>query len=248
MAEQAAAEPIVPAAEPARSPSRIQRPLHFALEAAVGIAIVAIFGLLVDGDRVSAIERSVFEFVNGFPGFLERPLWAFMQVGNLLAAPVAAVVALAVRRWRLALGFMLAGIGKLALARVVKMLIERHRPHRILEDVIRRDDFGGGLAFVSGHAVIAVALAVIAHPYLGRRGRILVWTAAALVCIGRVYVGAHLPLDVVAGAALGWALGAVINLVIGVPASQKESTHHGARDQRVLESAAPNASSTERAP
>lgn len=219
MAGRAATESSV-----TRSASRVRRPPRYALEAAVGITLLVVFGLLVDGDRVSSVERLAFEFLNELPGFLKPPLWVFMQVGNLLAIPLAVVIALAVRRWRLALGFLLAGVGKLALLKVVKTYFERHRPPTILEDVIRRDDFGSGLAFVSGHAVIAVALAVIVHPYLGRRGRIFVWTAAALVCLGRVYVGAHLPLDVVAGAALGWAIGALINLMVGVPVPEREES------------------------
>ena len=36
--------------------------------------------------------------------------------------------------------------------------------------------------------------------------------------VGRVYVGAHNPLDVICGAGLGVAIGSVLNLVVGVPA------------------------------
>ena len=38
-----------------------------------------------------------------------------------------------------------------------------------------------------------------------------------LVMIGRVYVGAHNPLDVICGAGLGVAIGSLLNLVVGVP-------------------------------
>jgi undecaprenyl-diphosphatase len=44
------------------------------------------------------------------------------------------------------------------------------------------------------------------------------WVLVALVMVGRVYVGAHGPLDVVCGAGLGVAIGSGINLVLGVPA------------------------------
>jgi undecaprenyl-diphosphatase len=37
------------------------------------------------------------------------------------------------------------------------------------------------------------------------------------VCLSRMYVGAHLPLDVVGGAALGWAAGSLVHLLLGAP-------------------------------
>jgi undecaprenyl-diphosphatase len=40
----------------------------------------------------------------------------------------------------------------------------------------------------------------------------------AAVFLTRMYVGAHLPLDMVGGAALGLAVGALVRLLLGVPA------------------------------
>ena len=70
---------------------------------------------------------------------------------------------------------------------------------------------------MSGHAAVAVAIATMIAPYLGRRAR---WVAVAVamgVCLSRMYVGAHLPLDVVGGAALGWAAGSLVHLLLGAP-------------------------------
>jgi membrane-associated phospholipid phosphatase len=47
--------------------------------------------------------------------------------------------------------------------------------------------------------------------------RVVLWTVVALVLIGRVYVGAHFPLDVTGGAAVGLVLGSLVNLALGVP-------------------------------
>jgi undecaprenyl-diphosphatase len=53
---------------------------------------------------------------------------------------------------------------------------------------------------------------VVAWPWLGRRGRVVVATLVAVVCLARVYVGAHLPLDVLGGASLGLAVDAALAL------------------------------------
>ena len=76
-----------------------------------------------------------------------------------------------------------------------------------------------GESFVSGRAVLVVALAGVLTPYLGGRWRVVPWVVAGLVLLTRVYVGAHNPLDVVCGAALGMAVAGCLNLILGVPDS-----------------------------
>ena len=73
-------------------------------------------------------------------------------------------------------------------------------------------------------AATAIAfLAMVTVPYLPRRWQWVPWTVALVVCWARIYVGAHLPLDVVGGAALGIATGAAMRLVFGRPAPENES-------------------------
>jgi undecaprenyl-diphosphatase len=89
----------------------------------------------------------------------------------------------------------------------------------VVDDVRIRGAASLGRGYVSGHAAVATLLVVLAWPYLGRRVRIAVVAAAVFVCLARVYVGAHLPLDIIGGAALGLAVAGAVRLLLGRPAA-----------------------------
>ncbi|HEX8861805.1 MAG TPA: glycine betaine ABC transporter substrate-binding protein, partial [Actinomycetes bacterium] len=184
---------------------------------ALGVAILVGSAELVRRDRVGVLETNVFRLVNDLPGALYPPLWALMQLGNLVAVPLVAAVAALARRYRLAVNLAIAGTAAWFLAKVVKQAVARGRPPSLLNQVHLHGHLPGGLGYVSGHAAVAVALASVASPYLSRRTRRVAWLLAAIVCLARIYVGVHLPLDVVGGAALGWAVGALVHLLLGAP-------------------------------
>ena len=171
--------------------------------------------LPVERRSVPDPEAELFRWVNGLPDFLDGPISLVMQLGNFLAVPALAVAALvAFRRWRVALDLAISGTAAWLLARVVKESVERGRPGDLLQDVILRDAPSTGLGFVSGHAAVAAALATVVAAYLGARWTVTVIVLAAIVAFARVYVGAHLPLDVVGGAAMGWALGSLVHFLV----------------------------------
>ena len=186
--------------------------------AAVGAAVLVLSAIPVDEHSLSGVERAAFRAVNHVPGLPFSPVWLLMQAGNVAAVPVAALGALLARRPRLAAGLLVAGALTYAGAKVVKQFVTRGRPATLVDDVEFHGAVARGLGFVSGHAGVAVALAVVAFPYLGRRARWVVGGLAAFVCVARVYVGAHLPLDIVGGAALGLLVGAAVRLAFGRPA------------------------------
>jgi glycosyltransferase 2 family protein len=201
-----------------------------------GLAILVICALTVDEYYVTSLEHDIFQAINGLPGFLYWPAWVLMQFGNLIAVPVVFVIALVLRRWRLAAMFGIAGVAKWYLARLVKELVQRERPAAIFNDVIARDVPTAGLAFVSGHAMVAFSLATLAHPYVqNRRFRIAIWALAVSVCLGRMYVGAHLPLDVIGGAGLGVAIGALVHLILGVPSQELPGPHERHEEEEIRE-------------
>jgi membrane-associated phospholipid phosphatase len=194
-----------------------RRPTDLIWLAAGAVALV-LCALPVHPDRVEPLEADGFRLVNDLPSAPFGVVWVPMQLGNFLVVPAAVLAALAFRRWRLAAGLALAGAGVYALAKVVKRFVERGRPSDVLDDVVVRGAAPHGLGFVSGHIAVVTALALVAWPWLPRWGRWAAGAAVAAVFLTRMYVGAHLPLDMVGGAALGVAVGALVRLLLGVPA------------------------------
>jgi membrane-associated phospholipid phosphatase len=182
----------------------------------IGLLILAIGMVVVRNGNVPAWERSVFHAINDLPGVLYRPLWPFQQLGALAIGPIVALVAVVLRRFRLAAAVVTATVLKLVLERVVKLLASRQRPGSGVH--LRGDVSAAGESFVSGHAVLVTAIAVLVTPYLAGRWKVVPWVIVALVMITRVYVGAHNPLDVLCGAGLGLAIGGAINIVLGARA------------------------------
>ncbi len=183
-----------------------------------GVAVFAVAASLIHRHRVAGAETDVFRAINDHTVVPFFVVWPVMQLGNFLVIPLAAVAALAARRLRLAVSLLVGGIAAyLIAADVVRRLVVRGRPATLLDDVHLRHAPAHGLGFVSGHVAVVTALAVIAWPYLGPRWRAVAVAAAVLVALARVYVGAHLPLDVLGGAGLGLAVAGAVRLVFGRP-------------------------------
>jgi membrane-associated phospholipid phosphatase len=205
-----------------RDRRRVERRPRDLIWLVAGTAVLLACAQPVHADRVESLEADAFRLVNDLPSVPFPIVWVPMQLGNLLVVPAAVLVALAFRRWRLAGGLALAGAGVYALAKVVKHFVLRGRPSGLLDDVTVRGAAPHGLGFVSGHIAVVTALAYVAWPWLPRWGRWAAGVAVAAVFFTRMYVGAHLPLDMVGGAALGLAVGALVRLLLGVPARGPE--------------------------
>lgn len=208
-----------PSEEPNRPGDRWGRADAAAL-AGAAVMLVVTTALAVRG--VSSAEAEVFARVNAGPDLLLGPVWVVMQLGTVgLAALVGAATGAALRRPLLALVFSATPVAAWFAARVIKDVVERGRPVAEGLPVTVRATADGGFGFVSGHSAVAFALATVISPYLPRRWRVVPFVLASAVALARPYVGAHLPLDVLGGAALGIAIGVVAHGVAVLVAGRR---------------------------
>ena len=192
-----------------RAAGQLPRRAHPATVALTAAAAVLV-SVVASRPSPSDVERSLFVALNGLPAVVGVVLVPVMHAGGLLAGPVSAAIASIARRRQLAIELLLAGPLAWFLARGLKVLVARPRPAEIaelVEQVIIRGGSVPGLGYPSGHAAVAAALATVAAAWLPWRWAIALWTLAALVGIARIFVGAHLPLDVVGGMLLGGLIG-----------------------------------------
>lgn len=218
------------------------------------VAALLVFGataLIAADGTVGGVEQRMFHWINGWPDGLRPLMWVF-QLAGVLFVPVA-LAGIARWRGRRRLAVALAAIVPLKLLlehAVVKQLVHRERPGTAICHLDRTcARFRGvplvGLSFVSGHAIITWSVATLLWPFLPRRWRAVPVAVAIANSVARIYLGAHSPLDLVGGAAVGVVLGAGLLLALhAVPAlgtsggrqrRDASSTASGSnRDRRVV--------------
>jgi len=157
-------------------------------------------------DPVARVDRTVVRRIWDLPDAWEASWRALVTLGSL-AAVLPAVLALWVTTQRIGAGVRLGLAALLARAttHVLKVVLDQPRPNlgtgRVPRELV--DDPG----WPSSHAAIAFAMAAVAARVLGRRWSVLLYAIAALVALGRVYLGVHFVSDVVAGGGIGMLCG-----------------------------------------
>lgn len=111
-------------------------------------------------------------------------------------------------RWMVIFAVLAVAIIDPAIYRIIKPLVGRIRPchDQALAWIRLVDGCGGQYGFPSSHAANLFGMAMVIGAFY-KRTRYYLYPLAALVAIGRVYLGVHYPSDVVAGAIFGAAVG-----------------------------------------
>ncbi len=184
------------------------------------VALLSLFAVLTLSLIWSAGQRLdawVFMLMNtrGYPIWLDHCMWLATQLGNLLAAFVAAFVLFLLYDRDLAVEIVFGTLTLWLLVEIIKALSDRDRPFLVLDKtrVIGRREKGD--SFPSGHTTqIFFLMTLFIHRFqLGIGQSIALYAVAALVGFTRIYVGAHYPRDIIAGVVLGSVWGILASLV-----------------------------------
>lgn len=149
------------------------------------------------------------------PAWLDRVMWFLTQLGNGVVVLAGSGVLYLLGQRRLAVELVLGTLTLWLMVELIKALTDRSRPYVLLEDARVIGWREAGLSFPSGHTSQVFFLASFLMRALGFTpfAAFALYAVAALVGLTRMYVGAHYPRDVLAGALLGTVWGVMITLI-----------------------------------
>ena len=174
-----------------------------------GLAIFATAARRGRTRTVSVGEERVFRAFNRADDTIDLPVWPVMQMGSLGGAlGVAAAFGLAGERLTAA-AMAASGAGIWGGAKLIKPFIGRGRPARHLAGVRIRGREQTGLGFPSGHTAVSLTVAIVGSRVVSSRLSAALYAAASTTAAARMYVGAHLPIDVLGGVGLGLMTGGI---------------------------------------
>lgn len=200
----------------------------YLLRFGIGLAVTSGATALVAWRPVRQLEILIFRKVNELPDEVYWPLYGVMQMGSYGGVLAGASLAAAARRPRLARDILVVGSMAYGIAKVMKETINRKRPLSLLVEIMKeirvRGQPASGLGYPSGHAATSAAIATAAAPHLPPAGRAALSAGTALTGLSRIYVGAHMPDDVIGGWALGWMLGSGWHFLDGLISRTERNT------------------------
>ena len=178
-----------------------------------GVVLFAGAAALVAGD-VAGWDAALYRDLNEVPAALATiltPLSRLFLFGGLTVGAVLAVIYVVIRN-RTALPVLIgaaAAIIAMVTANLAKAVADRPRPYETVAHAILRQQPAHGTSFPSSHTAVALATAIALVPFMVRPVAVVAIVYAALVGWSRIYVGVHYPLDVLGGAGIGVAIGAL---------------------------------------
>jgi len=169
------------------------------------------------GQRVDVWAFLFFNLRGPRPLWLDRTMLGFTQLGSGIAALAISLVLFLAGDRLVAYELILGTLTLWIVVELVKAVVRRSRPFIRVTQARIVGSQADGRSFPSGHTSQAFFMATLMAQYFhaGVWAVFLLYSVALLIGITRMYVGAHYPRDVLAGAILGSAWGLLGVLIDG---------------------------------
>lgn len=175
--------------------------------ASIGLVLSAVcFGLLtlpVMSQQFSDTEQAIFRLFYEIHDVMLQPLLWITQFGGVSVMVGAAAALWLIGKRSLSIWLSINATLGFLLSWGLKSLVARPRPPAYFPDLMQREWGTGGNGFPSGHATMVTILALTLWPYVEAKYRPLLIALVVGVCISRISLGVHAPLDVLAGVCVG---------------------------------------------
>jgi len=178
-------------------------------------ALIASSLLWSVGQRLDTGIFLLFNLRGERPKWLDSAMWLATQPGNMGAAILSATLFFLMNSRRLAVEIIFGTLTLWLLVESIKALTDRARPFLALQGTRVVGWRERGRSFPSGHTAQTFFLVTLLSQRfeIGFAATIALYTLGVLVGFTRVYLGAHYPRDVIAGAVLGTVWGVLAGLV-----------------------------------
>jgi membrane-associated phospholipid phosphatase len=211
-----------PAPLPARA-TRLPAPRTSWVVVVLCLVTVVVSGGLAGRPGAHQAQTALVVWLNHPP----QPLGALFALVNPLFRPIPLTVLVVVlagwvllsggpaRRWECLRALAVSLIVAELLAQTLKRVVDQPRPTAVIPglDVHGYPQDPWGRAYPSAHTAMTVAVVAALWPWMSRTQRAAGLAIAVLVPLNRIYIGAHWPLDVVGGVAVGLLAAALTWLV-----------------------------------
>lgn len=169
---------------------------------AVALLVFASSTYLALSHKPTGWEYSWFMATNHYSDSWSWLMMSITFLGSTWGAALSVVAVFLLKMYRLAWRLALTIVGAYGAAYIAKDVIGRARPEGLFDPLhVRAIEHGMG--FPSGHATAITVITLTILPYLPRKLRWIIPILILAVGISRMYLGVHIPLDIIGGIALG---------------------------------------------
>ncbi len=194
-------------------PINAPRPIKWYVVFALSLLVFAGGAYVARSGEPPHWEYSLFMAINGWPESLYRLFLVITFFGGKTIAVLGVALAYLLGMYRFALRLAISIVTAFGGIVLAKIFVGRERPFEIFTGVHARA-FESSLGYPSGHAAFATILVLLLFPYLPKIARwVVVFVVVGLVGLSRIYLGVHLPLDIVGGMAMGTGIVAVLHIL-----------------------------------